>query len=195
MRSIRHFPLWLVGAIVVLASGCQTQAAHPHSPERQATAAPVIAHRRWVHHFTTLQELVKTADAVVVGTITTEGRGPLTGPTGEQVQDRLLHLTVEERLAGSLRGTTLPLAEQGWLLLPEGERPILVQGTLRLSPGDRGLFAVAKNRTGPYYHLINDQGGFLLTGGIVANSNRSDHLVRLIEQLPEARLKRLIRDA
>ena len=102
-------------------------------------------------------------------------------------------MIVEERLAGSLSGNVLTLAEQGWLLLPEGERPFVVQGTQRLTPGDRGVFAVVKNRSGPYYHIINDQGSFLLTAGKVVRSSRSDQLVRRVERLPEAELKRLVR--
>jgi len=180
--------------VVVVASGCQTRTdASGSTPERPATNAPVIAHNRWVHHFTELRDLVKTADAVVVGTITGEERGAITGPKGEQIQDRLLYVAVEERLAGRLSGNSLTLAEQGWLLLPEGERPFVVHGTQRLSPGDRGVFAVVKNRNGPYYHIINDQGSFLLTDGKIVRSNRSDDLVRRVERLPEADLKRLVR--
>jgi hypothetical protein len=79
---------------------------------------PVVAHSAWVHHFTKLGDLVEAADAVVVGRIIGEGRGPITGPQGEQIQDRLLYLAVEERLAGSLPRSVVILAEQGWLLLP-----------------------------------------------------------------------------
>jgi hypothetical protein len=194
MRSIRNSLPWLVGVVVVVTSGCQPWTdASSSMPKRSATGAPVIAHNRWVHHFTELRDLVKTADAVVVGRITGEGRGPITGPKGEQIQDRLLYVAVEERLAGTLSGNSLTLAEQGWLLLPEGERPFVVQGTQRLSPGDRGLFAVMKNRNGPYYHIINDQGSFLFTDGRVVRSNRSDDLVRRVERLAEADLKRQVR--
>ena len=68
MRSIWHSLLWLVGVVVVVASGCQTPTdASGSRPERPATNAPVIAHNRWLYHFTGLRELVHTADAVVVG--------------------------------------------------------------------------------------------------------------------------------
>jgi hypothetical protein len=154
---------------------------------------PVIADSAWAQHFTKLADLVEAADAVVVGRIIREGRGPITGPEGEQIQDRLLYLAVEERLAGSLPGSVVILAEQGWLLLPEGERPFVVDGTQRLSPGDRGLFAVVKRRASPYYRIVNDQGAFLFADGRVVRSDRPDDLVRRIEQLPEAELKRLVR--
>ena len=194
MRSIRYGALWLAGVVVVMASACQARPDTPDpAPRSPATSAPVVVHASWAQHFTKLDDLVEAADAVVVGRIVREGRGPITGPKGEQIQDRLLDLAVEERLAGTLPGSVVVLAEQGWLLLPEGERPFSIDGTQRLSAGDRGLFAVVKMRTGPYYRVINDQGSFLLTGGKVVRSNRPDDLVRRVEQLPEAQLKRLVR--
>jgi hypothetical protein len=171
VRSIRYSFLWLVGVVVVMAGGCQARPdASDLAPRSSATSMPVVAHSAWVHHFTKLADLVEAADAVVVGRIIGEGRGPITGPEGEQIQDRLLYLAVEERLAGSLPRSVVIPAEQGWLLLPEGERPFVVDGTQRLSPGDRGLFAVVKRQAGPYYRIINDQGAFLFADGRVVRS-------------------------
>jgi hypothetical protein len=152
----------------------------------------------WVHHFDTSAQMLATADLVVEGTVTavTPGRVlPGDSPVRHQVKE--FRVQPGEVLRGSTQASSLTVEALGWELSEdanEGRAEIVVNGVVLPAAGDAGVFFLKRSSDGAL-NFINDQGVLLYADNRVRRTGRSDPLVRRLEALSVADLKRqLARD-
>jgi hypothetical protein len=70
-----------------------------------------------------------------------------------------------------------------------------VKGMIRLEIGDRAVLFLRKDPTTGRFGLLSDQAGYLVEGPDIADTARTDPMVRRIEEMSVSELERLIDEA
>jgi hypothetical protein len=148
---------------------------------------------RW--HFSDPKDMVATSDLVMLGTVTAVERDGVSDQGDVVYITRLLHVTVEKRLFGTLSGDPVVVEDLGWEKAGGREMPWRVKGMIRLEVGDRAVLFLRKDPTTGRFGLLSDQAGYLVEGPDIANTARTDPMVRRIEEMSVSELERLIDEA
>jgi len=139
----------------------------PNTPETSTVA-------RENNRFATLDELVSTADVVLVATVESVAPGRVAGPEGQQIQMRNVTLTDLEVLKGSITEETLVFEELGWV----EKTPTSLNGSRYANAGDRIVAALVQEpHEGTTVNLLaSTQSRFFAgeRGSIESNYHRQD---------------------
>jgi hypothetical protein len=73
--------------------------------------------------------------------------------------------------------------------------PWRVKGMIRPEVGDRAVLFLHRERRTGRFGLISDQGGYRDEGADIADSDRTDPMVRRIEGMTVAELERMVDEA
>ena len=148
---------------------------------------------RW--HFSDPMDMVATSDLVILGTVTGVERDGVSDQGDVVYTTRLLHVTVDKRLFGTLSGDPVVVEDLGWEKAGGREMPWRMEGMLRLEVGDRAVLFLRKEPTTGRYGLLSDQASYLVEGPDIADTARTDPMVRRIEEMSVSELERLIDEA
>jgi len=159
----------------------------------QAPSAGGSASYRW--HFDDPNDMVATADLVVLGEVTAAERGAVSDQGDVVYTARRLQVTVERRLFGTPAGPVVVVNDLGWERSRGREVPWRIPGMIRLEVGDRAILFLREEPTTGLFELLNDQAGYRVDGTGIADSDRSDPLVRRVEAMSVPELERLIEEA
>jgi hypothetical protein len=164
---------------------------------REPGAHQVNAHASWKFHFDTSAAMLATADLAVEGTVTSISRGRIL-PGNSEVKQQLkeIRITTTKVWKGALEEESLVVEDAGWEISSapgEGEMELVIADTVQPAPGDHGIFFLRRNQGTGRLSFINNQGVFLLRGGQVMDTPRSDPLVQRIERLSEPGIRQQLR--
>jgi hypothetical protein len=165
-----------------------------------ACAAPPPGHGDRAVHYDSVGELVAAADVVVVGRVAETGRGRVLDEEDAVLTFMNVRVAVEQVWAGRMPAPSFTLERPGWewtarrpgwrgLLDFAGEREWRMEGELRLEEGDRGVFFLARHREPPGWETLGPEGLYLVDGGELADTGRSDPTVRKVEPMTVAQLR------
>jgi hypothetical protein len=163
---------------------------------RQSQSAPQslgAGSSRW--HFSDPRDMVATSDLVVLGTVTAVERAGVSDQGDVVYTTRLLHVKVEDRLFGKPTGDPVVVEDLGWEKAGGQEVPWRVQGMIRLEVGDRAVLFLRKEPSTGLFGLLSDQASYRVEGTDIADSDRTDPMVRRIEGMSVSELERLIDEA
>jgi hypothetical protein len=158
-----------------------------------ACGAP-LGHGDRAVHYDSVGELVAAADAVVVGRVAGTGRGRVIDEEDAVLTFMNVRVAVEQVWAGRMPAPSFTLERPGWervdrrpgwrgLFDPAGERDWRTEGELRLEEGDRGVFFLAWHGRPTGWETLGPEGLYLVDGGELADSGRSDPTVRKVEPM------------
>jgi hypothetical protein len=147
------------------------------------------------YHFSDPMDMVATSDLAILGTVTGVERDGVSDQGDVVYTTRLLHVTVDKRLFGTLSGDPVVVEDLGWEKAGGREVPHRVDGMIRLEVGDRAVLFLRKEPTTGRYGLLSDQANYLVKGSDIADSDRTDAMVRRIEEMSVSELERLIDEA
>jgi hypothetical protein len=176
----------LVVAIVGVYAGWGGRSQNPPQSFAQGSS-------RW--HFSDPKDMVATSDLVMLGTVTGVERDGVSDQGDVVYTTRLLHVTVDKRLFGTLSGDPVVVEDLGWEKAGGREVPWRMEGMIRLEVGDRAVLFLRKEPTTGRYGLLSDQAGYLVEGPDIADTARTDPMVRRIEEMGVSELERLIDEA
>jgi hypothetical protein len=148
---------------------------------------------RW--NFSDPKVMVATSELVILGTVTGVERDGVSNQGDVVYTTRLLQVTVDKRLFGTLSGNPVVVEDLGWEKAGGREVPWRVEGMLRLEVGDRAVLFLRKEPTTGRYGLLSDQANYLVEGPDIANTARTDPMVRRIEEMSVSELEPLIDEA
>lgn len=198
----RRLPRWLLPVAFVttlsiaLVIGLLVARDEAIAPGSATTPEPVAVDADSIYEFTTLREMARASDLIVVGTVTATEPGRLVGdPADGGVISRLVTIEIEEAIGGSTDGAdplgTVVIEEEG--TLPDGT-PVIVNGVRGSQVGDHGIWYLDRldDPEMPVILVINSQGRFLTpagdpTGDLIGG-DQSDPLVQQLQQMPLAAL-------
>jgi hypothetical protein len=180
------------GAVVLVAATVGLYAGWPGRSQNPPEGAGA-ATSRW--HFSDPREMVATSDLVVLGTVTAVQRDGVSDQGDVVYTTRLLEVTVDKRLFGTLAGDPVVVEDLGWEKAGGREVPWRVEGMIRLEVGDRAVLFLHKDPTTGRYGLLSDQAGYRVEGPDIADTDRTDPTVRRIEDMSVSELERLIDEA
>jgi hypothetical protein len=180
----------LVGGSILLA-GCTRDAVRP--VDGDGNEATAIGEFAW--YFSDPKDLVATAPLIVLGTVERVDRGRSYDHGDEVETTRLLTVRVEKRLAGRLAGDRVVIEDQGWMRHGGKEVPFRLQQMLRLEAGDRVYLFLRKPPGSSRYEQLNHQAAYRVEGTGLADSARTDAMVRLVETMSAAQLEQFIGQA
>jgi hypothetical protein len=152
------------------------------------------ASSRW--YFSDPRDMVATSDLVVLGTVTAVERDGVSDQGDVVYTTRLLHVTVDKRLFGTMTSNPVIVEDLGWEKAGgRREVPWRMQGMIRLEVGDRAILFLRKDPTTGRFGLLSPQAGYRVDGPNIADTDRTDLLVRRIEAMSVSELERLIDEA
>jgi hypothetical protein len=148
---------------------------------------------RW--HFDDLRDMVATSNLIVLGTVTAVERDGVSDQGDVIKTTRLLHVTVDKRLFGTLTSDSVVVEDPGWEKAGGREVPWRVRGMIRLEVGDRAILFLHKAATAGRFGLLSDQAGYRVEGADITDTDRTDPLVRRIEGMSVSELEQLVDEA
>jgi hypothetical protein len=151
------------------------------------------ANYRW--HFDDPRDMVATADLVILGKVTGAERGDVSDQGDVVYTSRRLQVAVERRLFGEPAGPVVIVDDLGWERSKGREVPWTAPEMIRLEVGDRAILFLRKEPATGLFGLLNDQAGYRVNGTDIADSDRSDDLVRRVEAMSVPELEQLIEEA
>jgi hypothetical protein len=175
----------VTGLLVVVVAGSWLLhgAASPHPPRPGATKpGDVILPGSDAFHFPSLPSMVATAHTVVVGTVVDAVRGAVIDIEEVRYTQRVLHVRVEQVLAGRRITGTVRVSADGWRQV-RGNPEARFRGEhqVPLEPGDRVLLFLYDFKGDGGYAVISQQGTYKLHGGSFGSSGNPDPLVVALE--------------
>jgi hypothetical protein len=102
---------------------------------------------------------------------------------------------VERRLFGKAAPQEVTVEDRGWTRIRGREDPWRVRGMLRLEVGDRAVLFLSEEPSSGRFGFLNDQAVYRVDGTDVADTDRTDPLVRQVEAMTVPELERLIEKA
>lgn len=187
--------LLTVLAAMTLATACGQPTVVDGSPDSLSLLAPEgpadacsYATVDFTRTFSTIDELVRGSDEVLLGVVTHADPGPMLGPADAKSQRRTLTIAVEEAIKGDVpRSITVRTLGHDH----DGESRRSGTDCPWLSVGDRAVMALVND---------DDQRGassatsfYRLTNGNVSNTGRTEPLAHEIEALTEQQLLSALR--
>ena len=165
-----------------------------------ACAAPPLEHGDRAVRYASVDELVASADAVVVGRVAQTSRGRVLDQEDVVFTMMNVQVAVEQLWAGRMSTRDFTIEQPGWEQTtrrpgwrgwfdPAGERPWRLQGELRLTEGDRGVFFLAGGRTPTGWELLGPEGLYLIDGVELSDTGRADPTVRTVEAMTVTQLQ------
>jgi hypothetical protein len=187
--TLTRLPIRLVivaGLLVlaVTASWFWQGAASPRPPRHGAIKpGDVVLPGSDAFHFTSLPSMVATAHTVVLGTVVNAVRGAVIDIEEVRYTQRVLHVRVEQALAGRKVTGTVRVSVGGWRQV-RGNPEARFRGEHEapLEPGDRALLFLYDFKGDGGYAVINQQGTYRVRGGAFEPSGNPDPLIVALER-------------
>jgi hypothetical protein len=165
-----------------------------------ACAEPPLEHGDRAVRHDNIGELVASADAVAIGRVTQTSRGRVLDQEDVIFTIMRVRIAVEQLLAGQMPTRAFTIEQPGWEQTAKrpgwrgwfdsaGEQPWRLKDELRLKEGDRGVFFLAQDRHPSGWEVLGPEGLFLIDGGLLADTLRSDPTVRTVEAMTVAQLE------
>lgn len=137
------------------ASGGIERSITQSQPRSANSARDRVAHAREIYHFSSLKEMVETADIVALGTVISTRPGRWTGEdSGAPIQFHEVHIKPSRILVGETQAAALVLEEDGY---EDDGSPIYLNGSRWAKVEDEVIVFLARKRTAPSYGLLNSQ--------------------------------------
>ena len=163
-----------------------------------ACAEPPVEHGDRAVHYDGIGELVASADAVAIGRVAATSRVLDQEDVVFTIMD--VRVVVEQLWAERMPTHAFTIEQPGWEKTTRrpgwrgwfdaaGERPWRLQGELRLTEGDRGVFFLAGVRSPTGWELLGPEGLYLIDGAELADTVRSDPTVRTVEAMTVTELQ------
>ncbi len=199
--SPRRFGLISSVVLVVVTVGSVAWFARS-DPERvpaplSADLAPLAVEAKSSFQFNSVGDMITASDLVVVGRVVVTERGRLVGdPLQGGVVSRLVTVQVDASLWNPAQAdsSVVMVDEEGWL--PDGT-PIVVNGMQPSVVGDVGVWFLDRIPTdeSPTYLVINSQGRFIESDGVMRGADQRDALVQELQRLSMGELRAMVESA
>jgi hypothetical protein len=193
MAVRRLVPMFMLFVISVMGSGCvdgerrQPGAVGPTTPA-STRPAMMVSGGDYIHYFEAVEDITRLSDEVIVGTVTSERRGQGYSVAEEPpLTPRILSIRVERRLKGN-PDDVIEVQRLGWRVVEGAERELVSKSSPRLSVGDRGVFALVKDKSSDLRGFSNDEAVYLLRDGQVIDTDRRAEVARTLEAYSEQEL-------
>jgi hypothetical protein len=171
-----------------------------------AACAPPLEHGDRAVHYGGIDELVASADAVVLGRVVQTSRGRVLDQQDAVFTIMDVQVAVERVWAGRMPRPGFTIEQPGWERVARrpgwrgwfdraGEREWRLEGELRLDEGDRGIFFLSRGQDPPGWGVLGPEGLYLVDGAELADTDRSDPTVRKVEPLTVAQLEAAVTSA
>lgn len=153
----RPIRVLLLFAVMVLVVGCASRANPPSaaapvsSASSERTSRSVVVHADYRVFFETPSDFLRLSDEVLIGTVETERRSAIYGPSDASDaprQNRILRVSVERILKGS-SSNPVDVVTYGWTKINGEEEQLLVTADgVRMKVGDRVMLALVVGKDG-----------------------------------------------
>ena len=162
---------------------------------RQRPLPPPTAQANYPWHFSDPRDMVATSDLVVLATVTGVERGRVSDQGDVVKTTRLLHARVDEHLFGTPPVGFMTVEDLGWERSGGREVPWRDPRMIRLEVGDRAVLFLHGAATAGQLGLLDDQAGYRVVGADIADTDRTDPVVRRIEAMSVSELEQLVHEA